>query len=301
MAEKRKLIPDSLFRKTDVPTPGAPTGSTGTVQLQLIDPNPNQPRKVFDPIKLEELKHSLAEKGLIEPIVIRPSKNGRFLIVCGERRYRAALELGWVEIGAVIREVADDNEAFELALLENIQRADLTPVEEAEAFSRMIETGMVKNQSELAERLGVSKQTISVKMSLHALPVSIKGILSTQVDKGVITETHFRNFHKLKSEESMLKVAHKVIEDGLSVQATNELIEHVSSGKPIGDQQSRNMRIVRYPFKPFRVVDGKKHHGIFIKDDSSKFLIEAKGASKVKIDDPNIKEALDKLFSAVFG
>lgn len=303
MSGKKSLIHDSLFRNTTVPLPatGAKTEPSGTVPLQLIDPNPNQPRKVFNREKLEELKHSLNEKGLIEPIVLRTKDSDRYEIICGERRWRAAKELGWLDIPAVIREVSDENEAFELALLENIQRSDLTPVEEAEAYNRMIESDIVKNQSELADRIGISRQAISFKMALLKLPKSIKDILSTQVDKNAITETHLRNFNKLGNEELMMRIANQIVNEGLSVKTTNEIIEQLGSGALSKTQPAGALRTVQHPFKPFKVLSGNKNHGIFIKDDSSKFIVEAKGAPFGKLDEPEVKDALDKLFSAIFN
>src|ERR671929_229517 len=152
------------------------TSSAGTpvgrlVPIDEIDPNPNQPRQVMG--DLSELMASIAEKGIIEPIIVR-QRGRRFQIVAGERRYQAASQLGLREIPIVIREV-DDNEIIEIALVENIQRKDLTPFEEAEALHSLA-TRCSYTHEDLARRLGKSRTAITESLSLNNMPDEVKNL-----------------------------------------------------------------------------------------------------------------------------
>ena len=148
---------------------GAPVGRL--VPIDEIDPNPNQPRQVMG--DLSELMASIAEKGIIEPIIAR-QRAGRFQIVAGERRYQAAVQVGLREIPIVIREV-DDNEIIEIALVENIQRKDLTPFEEAEALQSLGERCAYTHE-DMARRLGKSRTAITESLSLNQMPDEVKNL-----------------------------------------------------------------------------------------------------------------------------
>jgi ParB family transcriptional regulator, chromosome partitioning protein len=154
----------------------APTSSAGTpvgrlVPIDEIDPNPNQPRQVMG--DLSELMASIAEKGIIEPIIAR-QRGRRFQIVAGERRYQAAVQVGLREIPIVIREV-DDNEIIEIALIENIQRKDLTPFEEAEAL-QSLGSRCGYTHEDMARRLGKSRSSITESLSLNNIPEDVKNL-----------------------------------------------------------------------------------------------------------------------------
>jgi ParB family chromosome partitioning protein len=148
---------------------GAPIGRI--VPIDQIDPNPNQPRQVMG--DLSELMASIAEKGIIEPIIVR-QRGSRFQIVAGERRYQAAVQVGVREIPVVIREV-DDNEIIEIALIENIQRKDLTPFEEAEALHALAERCDYTHE-DMARRLGKSRTAITESLSLNQMPEEVKNL-----------------------------------------------------------------------------------------------------------------------------
>jgi ParB family chromosome partitioning protein len=148
---------------------GAPVGRV--VPIDMIDPNPNQPRQVMG--DLSELMASIAEKGIIEPIVVR-QRGRRFQIVAGERRYQAAVQVGLREIPIVIREV-DDNEIIEIALIENLQRKDLTPFEESEAMHQLA-TKCNYTHEDLARRLGKSRTAITESLSLNHMPDEVKNL-----------------------------------------------------------------------------------------------------------------------------
>jgi len=148
---------------------GAPIGRL--VPIDEIDPNPNQPRQVMG--DLSELMASIAEKGIIEPIIVR-QRGGRFQIVAGERRYQAAVQVGLREVPIVIRE-ADDSEIIELALIENIQRKDLTPFEEAEALHSLA-TRCGYTHEDMARKLGKSRTSITESLSLNNMPDDVKNL-----------------------------------------------------------------------------------------------------------------------------
>ena len=148
---------------------GAPIGRL--VAIDEIDPNPNQPRQVMG--DLSELMASIAEKGIIEPIIVR-QRGGRFQIVAGERRYQAAVQVGLREVPIVIRE-ADDNEIIEVALIENIQRKDLTPFEEAEALQSLASRCGYTHE-DMARKLGKSRTSITESLSLNNMPDEVKNL-----------------------------------------------------------------------------------------------------------------------------
>jgi len=161
------------------------------INLDLIDRDPGQPRRYFDPEKLAELAQSMQEKGLIQAILVRPTGN-RYTIIHGERRYRAAQALGWATIAADVRAV-DEDEAHWLALIENVQRADLTPIEEAEAYQERLDGGLT--QAELGRRIGKSQSYIAQKLRLLTLPEPLELFLA----RGALTEGHARQLLRLRA------------------------------------------------------------------------------------------------------
>ena len=148
---------------------GAPVGRM--VPIEQVDPNPNQPRQVMG--DLSELMASIAEKGIIEPLVVR-QRGARYQIIAGERRYQAAVQVGLSEVPVVIRDV-DDGEVIEIALIENIQRKNLTPFEEAEALQALAESFDYTHE-QLARRLGKSRTSITESLSLSAMPDEVKNL-----------------------------------------------------------------------------------------------------------------------------
>ncbi len=170
----RRGLPQSLAMRHDEHYVDALAASAGTpvgrlVPIEQIDPNPNQPRQVMG--DLSELIASITEKGIIEPLVVRP-RGERFQIVAGERRYQAAVQVGLQELPVVIRDV-DDTEMLELALIENLQRKDLTPFEESEALHGLAE-GCGYTHEDLARRLGKSRSSVTESLSLNAIPAEVR-------------------------------------------------------------------------------------------------------------------------------
>jgi ParB family transcriptional regulator, chromosome partitioning protein len=169
LPETVRMRHDEHYVEALTSSAGAPIGRL--VPIDQLDPNPNQPRQVMG--DLSELMSSIAEKGIIEPVIVR-QRGRRFQIVAGERRYQAAVQVGLREVPVVIREV-DDNEIIEIALIENIQRKDLTPFEEAEALHALADKCGYTHE-DLARRLGKSRTSITESLSLNQMPDEVKNL-----------------------------------------------------------------------------------------------------------------------------
>ena len=192
--------------------PGAPSRATPfEVPHGLIDPDPDQPRRRFDEEQLEELAASIRAHGVLQPIVVREVAGGRYRIIAGERRWRASARAGLERVPIVCRE-ATDAEAFELAILENIQRADLSPVEEAASFARLIEEFGL-SQEEVAARTGKSRAAISNAVRLLRLPDDLRAL----VDSGALSAGHGRALLSLEREEDQRALAALIAAEGMSV------------------------------------------------------------------------------------
>jgi ParB family transcriptional regulator, chromosome partitioning protein len=213
--------------------PAATPGSSGLLTLPLseIQPNPRQPRGHFDERGLEELAHSLQEVGLLQPIVVRPLDSGRYEIVAGERRFRAARLAGLEEIPAVVR-ATHDGDLLTEALVENIHRADLNPLEEAAAYQQLLEDfGVTHDQ--LAGKLGKSRPAISNALRLLTLPAA----LQEHVSAGTLSAGHARALLALTDPQAQARVARRVIADGLSVRATEALVRNLLDDDPDAAQR----------------------------------------------------------------
>jgi ParB family chromosome partitioning protein len=184
------------------------------VPIELLHPNPNNPRKHFAEEELESLAKSLKDKGLLQPLVVRPRDDGSFEIVAGERRWRASQRAGLHEIPVLIRELGD-RETLEIALIENVQRSDLNPLEEARAYRQLIEQYQY-TQLQLAEGIGKSRSHIANTMRLLTLPDSIL----RQIEDGSLTAGHARSLIAAESPETL---ADKIIALNLSVRQAEDL------------------------------------------------------------------------------
>ena len=192
------------------------------VAINDIKPNPMQPRHEFDAERLHELADSLKKNGMMQPLVLKKNGEG-YAIIAGERRYRAARLAGFDEVPATVMDNVDDNRMLELALIENVQREDLNPMETAEAFKRLIDTcGLT--QQDLADRIGKSRAAVANQLRLLTLPNSIAQL----VRAGRLSEGHARSLLALESEKEMLALANQVLEDNLSVR---QVEQKVTKGK----------------------------------------------------------------------
>jgi ParB family chromosome partitioning protein len=201
------------------PAPAAIAGLTfAELPVRSIVPNAQQPRQVFDDEALAELVHSIQEVGLLQPIVVRPAKGGGYELVAGERRLRATKKAGFKTIPALIRETADD-QMLRDALLENLHRAALTPLEEAAAYKQLLED-FGGTQDELATRLGRSRPQISNTLRLLNLPPAVQ----RRVAAGVISAGHARALLGLKDAGAIERLASRIVAEGLSVRTVEEIV-----------------------------------------------------------------------------
>ena len=198
-----------------VPVPGA---RFGYLDLNAIVPNAKQPRSVYEPEAFAELVHSIRELGVLQPIVVRELSAGSYELIMGERRLRASKEAGLSKIPAVVRETADENMLRD-ALLENLHRSDLNPLEEASAYQQLLEDFGI-TQEVLADRIGRSRPRITNTIRLLKLPTEVQ----RKVAAGVLSAGHARALLGATSEERMVELANKVINEGLSVRSLEELV-----------------------------------------------------------------------------
>lgn len=189
------------------------------LNIECVRPNPYQPRKQFGKGALEELCESIKQYGVIQPINVRKMSGSNYELVAGERRLRAAIMAGLKEIPAIVINI-NDNDSAVIALIENLQREDLSYMEEAEGYNNLInDHGFT--QEELAQKIGKSQSTIANKIRLLRLPPMVKKMLSDNS----LTERHARSLLKLHDEQLQLKVLKHVCERGLNVKKTEELVE----------------------------------------------------------------------------
>jgi ParB family transcriptional regulator, chromosome partitioning protein len=235
--------------------------STAWAALASISPNPLQPRDVFDETALDELAASIREKGLLQPLVVRRTKDGNYQLIAGERRFRAAQRAGLTRVPVVVR-VADDGEALELALIENLQRENLNPVEEARAFQRLAdEFGLAQEQ--IAHRVGKSRSAVTNSMRLLHLPSDVLA----QLESGALSAGHARSLLGLTSAQAQAAVAKDVIAQHLSVRDTEKLVRERAPA-PSGDVEQRAVEA-----ELARVL-GTRVHLRHKKDGSGRLIIE---------------------------
>ena len=231
--------------------------------IHKIVPGANQPRKTFNDRRLDELAASIAEKGVIEPLVVRSLSDGNFQLIAGERRWRAAQKASVHDVPVVIRQVSDI-EAIEMALVENIQREDLNPLEEAEAMSGLIEE-CDYTQEQLAQRLGKERSTVANTLRLLKLPAEAKEALLA----GYIKAGHARSLLGLDEPRLMLQALEKVLAAGLSVRQTEALVKRMreppappppreASSPNVRDLQERLCKSLKTPVK---LVSRKNNRG----------------------------------------
>ena len=257
------------------------------LKISLVDPKRDQPRKYFDKDALEELASSIKEHGLLQPILVREYGEGRYQIIAGERRFRASKLAGLDEIPAVILD-KDDRKVAELSLIENIQREDLNPIEEAMAFRALAEEyGMT--QEELSERVGKSRSAIANSTRLLDLPEDVLEMVAN----GDISAGHGRTLLGLKNRENMLLLANKTVEFDLSVRQLEEEVKKMNNLKIKPDvDEEEELPIVDY----FREMELKiqSHLGRVVK-------IKGKGRNKCITLFYEDNEDLDDLLKSICG
>jgi ParB family transcriptional regulator, chromosome partitioning protein len=230
----------------------AQEGALREVAVQSIRPNPFQPRRTIDPAQLQELADSIAAAGLLQPIVVREAANGQFELIAGERRWRAVQKLGWAKVPVVIKE-ADDRTLLTLAIIENIQRAELSPLEEAASYQRLIDE-FKASQGDVARLVGRDRSTVANALRLLRLPAEVRELL----ERKQLTEGHARALLGVSDERLLTRLAHAAVAEGWSVR---EVEARVRGERPVAPKKGKG------PAKPIsadtRVVEEalRKHLG----------------------------------------
>lgn len=208
---------DALFADNSIEE----IASTSAVKLKIMDiePNRDQPRKIFDEDALAELADSIAKHGVIQPLLVRPMSDGSYQLVAGERRWRASRMAGLTEVPVVIKELSDD-EAMALALIENLQREDLNAIEEAQGIKALMDT-LSLTQDEAAERVGKSRPAVANALRLLKLPDSVIALVSD----GKLSPGHARALLGFKDEQDIIETADLIIEKGLTVRDVEKLVK----------------------------------------------------------------------------
>jgi ParB family chromosome partitioning protein len=221
------LIPTSLT------VGGKEVGQQNEIDINLISPNPKQPRTVFDEAALKELMVSIKEIGILQPPVVREVSGGRYELIMGERRYRAAKAVGLKTIPVIIRQTPD-NELLREALIENIHRSQLNPLEEGAAYAQLLSDFKCTHE-ELATKLGRSRPHLSNTMRLLTLPQTVQ----KRVALGIISAGHARALLGLTDAAEIEKLANRIVAENLSVRSVEEIIATGGSGKKTTKRKTR--------------------------------------------------------------
>ena len=220
MPDKRRALGRGLNALIpDVPQPAAPADAAAEVDLDLLEPNRHQPRRIMDDAKLEELAQSIRGSGIIQPIVVRRRGEGAYEIVAGERRWRAAQRAGLLKVPVLIRDVPDDKR-LELALIENVQREDLNSIEAARAYKRLADEFQL-TQLEIASAVGKDRATVANYQRLLSLPAEVQADVAT----GVLSMGHARALVALPDASAQRRAARDVRARELSVRETELLVK----------------------------------------------------------------------------
>ena len=217
---------------------GASKSQVKELPLEDVIRNPNQPRKLFSKKDIDELAASIEEKGVIQPLVVRHIGGGKYELIAGERRYRACKQIQLPKVPVVVKEI-DDDEVLELALIENIQREDLNPIEESLAYRDLL-SKFQYTQDELAKRLGKDRSSIANSLRLLKLPETIRQyVINNKLSMG-----HARALLAVDSRDLQIQMAKDIIENSLSVRDTENLIKKVKEGVDEGEDEETTQKTV---------------------------------------------------------
>ncbi|HMV83437.1 MAG TPA: ParB/RepB/Spo0J family partition protein [Blastocatellia bacterium] len=253
------------------------------VDIDLIEPNPDQPRVHFKEEKLNELAQSIRANGLVQPILLRRVASGRYQIVAGERRWRAAQRAGLHKINAVIRSIPDAK-LLELALIENIQRQELNPIEEALAYQRLIQT-LGLTQDEVAQRVGKDRSSVANYLRLLKLPGQIQQML----EEDLISMGHARALLGLESEEEQLKLAEEIVARKLSVRETEQAVKKTASVASNRENSTPNQNDANIRAAELKL---KRHLGTQVRIHLNQ------NGGKIEVEFSSISE-LDRIYSVI--
>mgnify|MGYP006352698039 FL=1 len=242
------------------------------IPVSMITANPEQPRQVFKDEELEELTKSISEYGVLQPLIVKRAEGKRFILIAGERRLRAAVLAGLKTVPAVVKEI-QDREAALIALVENVQRENLSFLEEARAYKKLMEDfGLT--QGEISKRVSKQQSTISNKIRILSLPDDIQNAIM----KNGLTERHARALLKLSNQEDRKKIVERVAANGLNVKQTEKLIEDMLASKEKAERNRRKINYISYKIymntirKAFNQVKDVEKNARLIESDKGDFL-----------------------------
>lgn len=243
------------------------------IPIEQLKPNNYQPRKVFDSDAITNLAESIKEKGIIQPVIARKSKNG-YELIAGERRWRAAQKAGFSVIPAIIREVSNE-ESLQIALIENIQREDLNPIEQGKAYNNLIQKfGLT--QEKIAKMVGKDRTSITNTTRLLKLPLT----LQDDIEDGTLTMGHARAILSLESPKDQISLRDKIVKGGLSVRQAESMARAMKTEKPLKQKKPNDIFIAQYEDKLQKHIGAK----IKITGNGEKGKIEIRFSSEMEFE-----------------
>mgnify|MGYP002773350018 FL=1 len=274
---------DSLFADNSVDEINP---SVNKLRIMEIEPNHDQPRKDFDEKALSELAESIEQHGVLQPLVVRPLANGAYQLVAGERRWRAARIAGLTEVPVVIKELSDE-EVIEIAMIENLQREDLNPLEEALGYRYMMdELGITQEQA--AEKVGKSRPAVANALRLLKLPDEVQEM----VKNNLISPGHARALLGFDSEDMIIQTAKLIVKDDLSVREVETMVKNSKKAPKIPKQQKRDkffseveLALVENLGRKVKIKESKRDAGLleiefFDKDDLESLAMKLENYGK---------------------
>ena len=279
MVTKKRSLGTGLDRLFGADSVTVEKETTATLPLTKLEPRQEQPRNYFDEEAIEELAESIRTYGIIQPIVVRKMENGYYQIVAGERRWRAARKAELEEVPVHIIEV-DDRQTAELALVENLQREDLNPIEEAEGYRALMED-YAMTQEEVSSRIGKSRPAITNSLRLLSLHEEVRSLL----EKGKLTAGHGRAIAGLSDPELQKQAAERVVYQGLSVRSTEKLVASLQRAprrqkvdtSEIDYAAEESQNLTRALSRKCKIVQGRKAGRIVLEyynDDDRELLLK---------------------------
>ena len=242
------------------------------IPLDKIQVNPEQPRKFFSEAELEELTGSIREYGVLQPILVRRMDDGFYMIIAGERRFRASLLAGLVEIPAIVREMEDEQAAL-IALVENVQRENLNYIEEARAYRKLMDDFHL-TQNDIALKVGKQQSTISNKIRILTLPADIQDMLAEHN----LTERHARALLRVPGESDRKKLINRIVKNNLNVKQSEKLIEEFLLGVDEQRRKRNKINYISYKIyvntirKSFAQIKEMEEDAVFSQEDKGEFL-----------------------------
>ena len=239
MARKNEKKTEGSFNDLFFDNGSENAQGTSTLRLSEVEPNKDQPRKHFDKEALQQLADSISEHGVIQPLIVRSMPDGSYQIVAGERRWRAAKMAGLSEIPVVIRDDLTEEQAMQIAMIENLQRENLNPIEEALGYKELLDKYSI-TQDKLAKALGKARSSITNSLGLLAMPNAVQEMLKN----GTLTVGHCKALKKIKDEAVMIELAHKITEGELSVRQVEAIARR--EGKEDAEKKTVKQKLTYY-------------------------------------------------------